>query len=381
MATSEFPIQAFILKVTESCNLNCDYCYMFNLKDKSYLRRPKIMTSSIMELSARAIIRYAERHRMDDLDIIFHGGEPLLAGKSWFYNAVKYFRESTKQIKSLNFYVQTNATLIDSSWVDLFTNLDIKVGVSLDGTRAANDMHRLDHLGRSSFERTIAGIQLLQDKDKLAGVLCVVDPSINGAEVYNYFRELDIKLIDFLLPLEYNQDQHFPIGKDTATPFADYLISVFDTWFSQDDPSVNVRIFHDLIGLMMGSRHSTDAWGGSPVRLLVIESDGSLGPVDSLRACGDGFTDLGLSVAKGDEIDLVYEHDLFQRALLGKQGLCESCLKCTFKDVCGGGYLPHRYSKTNGFDNPSVYCPDIYKMLCHITNVVHNKMHNPELAI
>jgi len=32
------------------------------------------------------------------------------------------------------------------------------------------------------------------------------------------------------------------------------------------------------------------------------------------------------------------------------------------------GYLPHRYSKQNGFDNPSIYCNDLMKLITHIQN-------------
>ena len=35
-------------------------------------------------------------------------------------------------------------------------------------------------------------------------------------------------------------------------------------------------------------------------------------------------------------------------------------------EACGGGYLPHRFSKLNGFDNPSVYCADLYATLDYI---------------
>ena len=31
-------------------------------------------------------------------------------------------------------------------------------------------------------------------------------------------------------------------------------------------------------------------------------------------------------------------------------------------NVCGGGYLPHCFSGKNDYDNPSVYCDDLYSM-------------------
>jgi uncharacterized protein len=43
-------------------------------------------------------------------------------------------------------------------------------------------------------------------------------------------------------------------------------------------------------------------------------------------------------------------------------------------DVCGGGYYPHRYSTANGFSNPSVYCPDLMKLIGHINRVVADEI-------
>jgi uncharacterized protein len=39
-------------------------------------------------------------------------------------------------------------------------------------------------------------------------------------------------------------------------------------------------------------------------------------------------------------------------------------------NACGGGYLPHRFSKTNGYDNPSVYCDDLYSMFENMQSVL-----------
>ena len=39
-------------------------------------------------------------------------------------------------------------------------------------------------------------------------------------------------------------------------------------------------------------------------------------------------------------------------------------------NACGGGYLPHRFSRKNGFDNPSVYCDDLYAMFENMETVL-----------
>ena len=61
-------------------------------------------------------------------------------------------------------------------------------------------------------------------------------------------------------------------------------------------------------------------------------------------------------------------------------GYCESCAqnvstnsickRCPIRVTCGGGYMPHRFSKENGFNNPSVYCRDLLKLICHVQNKV-----------
>jgi radical SAM protein with 4Fe4S-binding SPASM domain len=50
--------------------------------------------------------------------------------------------------------------------------------------------------------------------------------------------------------------------------------------------------------------------------------------------------------------------------------LCEKCRQCKSMNACGGGYLPHRFSKENGYDNPSVYCDDLYATYEHIRSVL-----------
>jgi uncharacterized protein len=44
-------------------------------------------------------------------------------------------------------------------------------------------------------------------------------------------------------------------------------------------------------------------------------------------------------------------------------------------NACGGGYLPHRFSKKNGYDNPSVYCSDLYSMFENMQFVLESHLY------
>ena len=54
-------INHIILKVASICNLSCDYCYVFNKQDKSYLIQNNVMTYEI----ARTLINRIEKYLLD----------------------------------------------------------------------------------------------------------------------------------------------------------------------------------------------------------------------------------------------------------------------------------------------------------------------------
>jgi uncharacterized protein len=103
--------------------------------------------------------------------------------------------------------------------------------------------------------------------------------------------------------------------------------------------------------------------------VLVIETNGGIESVDVLKICGDGFTKTAANV-------LTHSFDEATHTTLAKfyrfsgSMLSKKCLACPINETCGSGYIPHRYSSANGFNNPSVYCNDLMKIITHIQNAV-----------
>src|ERR1700759_1574943 len=84
--------ELLVVKVTERCNLNCRYCYMFNGGDLSYLRRPAIMTTGIVDAMVSRVLAHCRRHRLSKFTFVLHGGEPLLAPPSFYRHLVERAR-------------------------------------------------------------------------------------------------------------------------------------------------------------------------------------------------------------------------------------------------------------------------------------------------
>ena len=98
--------------------------------------------------------------------------------------------------------------------------------------------------------------------------------------------------------------------------------------------------------------------------------------MDVLRICGDGFTKTDFNVLSSD-IRSVYRSDVTRAHLAGQRALCTKCKQCPIQAICGGGYPPHRYSSVNGFDNPSVYCRDLMKLVTHIQRTIVATLSEP----
>ncbi len=367
-------INTYILKTTSFCNINCSYCYMFGLKDTTFRGKTKVMPLEVMERAAAQMAALARQQGVKKVLVGYHGGEPMLAGPDWFRQSVGLLRKYGGDDVSFLFSMQTNALLIDDEWLDLFEQYRFGVGVSLDGPRHVNDRARLNFAGRSTYDATVAGLQKLRARRLLGGILCVMDPRDDGLEVYEHFLSLGANHIDFLWPLDHNWDAPpASLQHPDATPYADYLIPIFDAWWSSGNGKVAIRYFENIVQGLMGAQLRLDALGGNPISTVIIDSDGGLEPLDVLRSGDDGLTNVGLNLATNQIIEL-YGKELFQKAIAGRDGLCSKCRDCPLMTVCGGGYLPHRYSHERGFDNPSVYCRDLWKLISHIAKVLAEEL-------
>ena len=74
-------INTFFLRVASRCNMVCDYCYVFRHRDMSWKLYPKCMTKHTIEIFARRLRDYVIKNNINEVNIIFHGGEPLIIGE------------------------------------------------------------------------------------------------------------------------------------------------------------------------------------------------------------------------------------------------------------------------------------------------------------
>jgi uncharacterized protein len=371
------PLRQFVLKVHSRCDLACDHCYVYQAADQSWRGQPMAMSDKTIDAVARRIAEHARTHHLARVHVVLHGGEPLLAGPARLRRVAGTLRSALAGVCGLDLRIHTNGVLLGEEFCELFAECGVKVGVSIDGYRAANDRHRRYADGRSSYDQVLRAVGLLRTeryRDLYAGLLCTIDVANDPVAVYEALLELDPPRIDFLLPHATWAEP--PVRPDgSATAYADWLIAIFDRWMAGGQLA-GVRTFDSIISTAGGGDSLTEALGLGPSDLVVIETDGSYEQADSLKAAYDGAPATGFSVFTAD-LDAVGQHPGILARQQGLAGLCETCQACPVVTSCGGGLYAHRYATANGFANPSVYCADLLKLISHVSTHVRSRASRP----
>ena len=170
----------FVLKVHQRCNLACDYCYVYELADQSWRERPAAMAPDVWQAAALRIGEHATRHGLDRVDVVLHGGEPLLAGRKAL---VRLITDVRAVVPGARFSTQTNGALLDARMLDALAGHGVRIGVSLDGPPEQHDRHRRHRDGRGSHALARRALGLLAGHPAYAGILCAVDPATDPLAV------------------------------------------------------------------------------------------------------------------------------------------------------------------------------------------------------
>ncbi|HCU49980.1 MAG TPA: radical SAM protein, partial [Micromonosporaceae bacterium] len=181
------PFRQVLLKIHSRCNLACDHCYVYRSADQSWRNRPVIMARQTIDRTAARMAEHARAHHLSWMQVVLHGGEPLLAGPELISYAVRAIRSAAPTHTEIRFSVQTNGLLLDTEFLDLFVRHGINVGVSLDGGQAANDLHRVFADGRGSYHHVALALRLLSQepyRSCYSGLLCTVDTRNDPVRVY-----------------------------------------------------------------------------------------------------------------------------------------------------------------------------------------------------
>lgn len=355
-----------VFKVVERCNINCTYCYYFNMGDESALDRPARVTSEIVERLGDWLAEGSTELRIPRVKIAFHGGEPMLMPPRVFGEMCETLRRRISPVARLDFTIQTNGTTWSPAWLATLRKHRVGVGVSIDGDRDAHDRFRLDRRGRSTFTKTEKTIMSLVESAEgdpalLPGTISVLDHRVDYLKQYAYLRRLGVRSMSYLLPDRNADDNRFR-NSDLASEYGLRMLEIFQAWLTEDDPDIEVRFVdralkHFQVGVEPGPRRKPR----KDVQILIVRSDGTVSVDDSYMPALSWYRSAPFFSVTGSSLRQVLSDPIFSSIEEADNAVPTACRPCTWQSICRGGDLENRFSQASGFNNPSIYC-DAYKI-------------------
>jgi len=170
------------------CNLDCTYCFFLS-KEMLYPGSRFRMAEELLELYLRQLI---EAHaRSPEVVVAWQGGEPTMMGLDFFRRSVELAERLKQPGQRITYAIQTNGTLLDDEWGSYFAEHGFLVGLSIDGPREIHDAYRVDKGGKGSFERVMAGLEVLRRNRVEWNALTTIHTANQdrGRAVYAFLRD------------------------------------------------------------------------------------------------------------------------------------------------------------------------------------------------
>lgn len=122
-----------VLTMTDSCNLNCTYCF-------ERAKTPRHMALQVAKNAVEHEFRTSDC--FDEIEFDIFGGEPTLR-QAQIRELVEWTYAQAFS-KPYIFFLETNGTLVHGEFQDWLVahRDDVRVGLSLDGTKATHDSNR-----------------------------------------------------------------------------------------------------------------------------------------------------------------------------------------------------------------------------------------------
>lgn len=359
---SQTNIHAIVMP-NEICNLACSYCYVLE-------KHSGRMSVTLAERIIDELLAHNTPDRPTRL--IWHGGEPMLAGIEFYKHVCSYIR-SRFPGHEVEHYIQSNGTLLTDEWIDFFLEEQFQVGVSVDGWEELHDACRKTRDGRGSFASILQNVLHAQSRGLVVGILSVVTRHTLGKEeeLFRFFYEhrLDFGFhpITSLTPW---MDQQLAI---TSDEFADTSIKLFDLGFFQPEPRVTsvAPTIHYVTALLLGC-----ASGFCVMSEACAEEYLSFEPNGRVSVCDrfSGNSDLSFGNIGENSLSEILESPVRQAFLHRWQKTQELCQDCEWKPICNGGCPHDAYVRTGSIFERDSNCGAYKKIFQHISRTLADQL-------
>ena len=341
------------------CNLDCKYCFYLD-KEKLYPSPRKfVMSDEVLENYVR---QYIASQPGPEVSFAWQGGEPTLLGVGYFRKVVE-LQARYANGKTIGNSIQTNGTLLDDAWCKFFRENRFLVGISIDGPRELHEKYRVDKLQRSTFDKVMAGVELLKRHAVEFNTLTVVhhESARRPLDVYRFLKEIGSTYIQFI-PLVERSTGAGLAGPPLLSPSADesaiaasvtpwsvdandygnFLVEIFQEWVRHDVGWIFVQVFETALSNWMGLGSTLCIFAETCGRALALEHNGDVYSCDHYV-----YPSYKLGNLLDQEISVLA--DLPSQQSFGnakRDSLPDYCRQCEVRFACNGECPRNRFLVT-----------------------------------
>jgi uncharacterized protein len=328
-----------------ACQAECAYCFGPN--------RGPIMQPDVFDSVVDWIAGYAPSGEC--VEITFHGGEPLLAGKEWYRQKLPFLRQRFDTRLKLG--IQSNLWLLDDEFCTLFREYGVSVGTSLDGPEYLNDAQR----GVGYFSRTMAGIETARRNGLSPGVICTFTrlSAPYYQEVFEFFAGLGLSfsIHEAVCGLGNSRNNSLMLPPEQASML---MVDLFD-YYLENITRAKISTFDSMARGLSAQNGAICNFGDCLGKYLTI------GPGGEIFSC-NRFAyhpewQIGSVFDHPDEEALAHS-PVWQKLRQRELSVREDCGNCPHFDYCKGGCPYNAF--TSGIDRRDPQCQVYRRLFDHI---------------
>lgn len=352
------PVDLLIFQPTPYCNLACRYCYLTEADKNTKGTMPMEIIEATFDQLRKSKLNLLSEKR---ITVVWHAGEPLVAGIPFYRSAFDLIKKLTADLDiTITHSLQTNGTLINEEWIQLFKEYDVKVGISVDGPEHLHNINRITKSGRGSFHLTHRGMELLNKAQFPFHTISVLTKESlkHPEEMFAFFQSSGSYRACFNIEEAEgaNEKSSLEGSQQDEDIVRQFYTKYLELQRTTENP-VRVREFNSAANSILGWNKlrmflDSAAQELHPLSIFTIAMNGDYATFspEMIGTNMEGYGKMVFGNVKTDNIDDLPSNPVFQKVWKDiREGTKQCRLNCQYYSLCGGGAPSNKFHEHKTF--------------------------------
>jgi uncharacterized protein len=340
------PLGLLVLQPTPFCNIDCSYCYLSNRRSTAR------MSLETLSLICRRVFESPRLGRQ--LEVAWHGGEPLVVPLAWYEDAIALMAERRPASLQLRHRFQSNGVLLSEDWVRFFARIDARVGLSIDGPADLHDANRRTRRGEGTHDKAMRALHLLQDRRMPFHVITVLTERVLDypEQLFDFYVQNGIKEVGFNIEEIEGANTCSSLARNDVEAKVRAFIRRFFALVWDTRGLLKVREFESALGHLLADAPVQDEQNSS-FAIVSVGHDGTISTFspELLGARHARFGSFAFGHVAENRLADIEDADLFRTVSAEIQRGVRACERiCRYFRWCGGGAPANKLFETGRFD-------------------------------